>query len=59
VTGDRLALATAVRKASRVSTCGVCGRRIMINESIARLTAPNGWCHLMCVAAERNRTERP
>jgi hypothetical protein len=51
MTGDRLALAVTVRKARRNSTCTICRAPITIGQGIARLTAPSGWCHVLCVPA--------
>jgi hypothetical protein len=51
MTTDRLALATRVRKARRVSQCPICRVPIIIGQPIARLTSPPGWCHLGCVPA--------
>jgi hypothetical protein len=48
---DRLALATRVMKARRMSICSVCGVPIIVGAPIARLVSPAGWCHLTCVPA--------
>jgi hypothetical protein len=49
VTADRLALATRVRKARRISICTICPVPITIGQPIARLISPAGWCHVRCV----------
>ena len=53
MTGDRLALATRVMRARRQSLCSSCRAPITVGSQIAKLTSPNGWCHIGCVPAVR------